>query len=111
VVLVEEGDDALIEACRFAGGKWDDQNKRGGSGLWVKAQSFAVVKSCIAEGNDRCGMEAAEQARPTLEENQCRYNKAGGIAYFGNSGGTAGARFAKGIQRVRFGSRAPRGQC
>jgi parallel beta-helix repeat protein len=57
--------------------------------LWVKAQSFAVVRSCIAEGNDQCGIEVAEQARPTLEENQCRNNSQCGIAYSGSSGGTA----------------------
>ncbi len=86
-VAVVEANRALIEACRFAGGKWDKQNKRGGSGLWVKAQSFAVVRSCIAEGNDRCGIEVAEQARPTLEENQCRNNEVCGIGYFDSSGG------------------------
>ncbi len=87
-VLEVAWENVLIEQCRFVGGKWDS-TYRGGAGLWIHGQSWALVRECIAEENARFGIEVSEQAQPTLEKNLCRNNEGSGVLYFGNSAGLA----------------------
>ncbi len=76
-----------IEDCRFANGVWDDDEKKGGDGLWVTGQAQGVVKNSIFENNGLHGVDVADEARLRLEQNILNNNEGGGIVYFGDASG------------------------
>jgi len=88
VVEVESGT-VQIENCRFRGGKRDEENKRGGAGLWLHGAATGQVKGSHFVRNELHGIKVTDIADPQLEGNTCEGNQQSGIAYFGSAGGTA----------------------
>lgn len=91
--VVEVGGGEIdIRRCCFIGGVggfWDEEGKRGGSGLRLGGRTRGLVADCEALRNGLDGISIADQAQPTLEANTCQENKWSGISYSGNSSGTA----------------------
>ena len=85
-----------IENCRFSSGVWNDDERKGGDGLWVTGQAQGVVKNSIFENNDLHGVDVADEAKLKLEKNILHNNEGGGIVYFGNSSGEATGNTSKG---------------
>jgi len=88
VAVVEDGE-VDIYRCRFTGGRWSEQEGRGGNGLLLRGSTVGYVHQCRVEGNQLRGIFIHDQAQPVLEGNVCSHNDAIGIAYAGSSGGTA----------------------
>lgn len=86
--LVVKGGEVEIRDCRFQGAVRDD-NKGGGTGLWLTGDTTGQVVGCESVSNDLHGIEIAERAWLEVLDNLCQKNKASGILYFGTSGGTA----------------------
>ena len=88
-VLVVNDAEIDIAHCRFTGGIWNDEEKRGGSGLLVWGDSTGHVRESRFEGNGLHGIEIKEQGQLTIEGNIASNNDETGISYWGNSGGIA----------------------
>lgn len=88
-VMVIDSASVTIEECRFRGGVWDEQNKRGGDGLRIRGATMGVIKNCLATQNGLHGIELSGLVEILLEGNTCAENKDCGIAYFESAGGTA----------------------
>nr|BAL54191.1 hypothetical conserved protein [uncultured Planctomycetota bacterium] len=88
-VVVVEGGVVTITECVLTGGVWEEQNKRGGYGIWFTGNARGYVARCLCRNNGLDGIAVYGQAQPLLEGNTCENNKQFGIAYFGNAGGTA----------------------
>ncbi|MDW8243575.1 MAG: right-handed parallel beta-helix repeat-containing protein, partial [Thermogemmata sp.] len=87
--VVVSGGEVVIRRCRFEGAVHDSENRRGGSGLWLRGGTVGVVAECESVGNGWHGIEVGEQARVDLLNNRCEKNKRDGIAYHGSAAGTA----------------------
>ena len=85
-------DDGLVdlEQCRFTGGVWSEEQKRGGTGIlfWKMAVGGKVVH-CLCDHNGLHGIEVYGQATPSLVGNRCEKNAQSGIVYWEESGGEA----------------------
>jgi len=88
-VVVIDSPSVLIEACRFRGGVWDEQNERGGTGLWIYGAAMGVIKNCRSTQNGLNGITLSGLVELLLEGNTCEGNKLCGILYTGNAGGRA----------------------
>jgi len=75
--------------CRFTGGFFDVDGRRGVAGLYLLGDVRGSVAECEASNNGLHGIYVANQAQPTLEANTCHSNKYSGIVYSGNATGTA----------------------
>jgi len=89
VMVVEDGV-VDFEHCRFTGGVWDKERKRGGTGIlfWKNAVGGKVVH-CLCDRNGLHGISVHERAAPVLVANRCEKNTYDGIVYWGESGGEA----------------------
>jgi parallel beta-helix repeat protein len=87
VVVIEDGEVDFYR-CRFTGGVWSDEDRRG-TGLVFRGSATGRVRESQAEGNELHGFEIRDQAQPTLEENVCKDNEVDGILYTDDAGGVA----------------------
>jgi parallel beta-helix repeat protein len=88
VVVVDSGV-ITIRNCRFSGAVWEEKNRRGGSGIWLRGSARGAVINCVCRNNGLHGIALSGQAQPSLESNTCERNTQSGIAYFESAGGIA----------------------
>jgi len=88
-VVVINSASVTVEECRFRGGVRDEQNKRGGAGVWAYGAATGLIKSCRAIQNDLHGIELSGLVEILLMGNTCEENKRSGIACSQNATGSA----------------------
>jgi parallel beta-helix repeat protein len=88
VVSVKDGDIDFSD-CSFTGGVYDDNENKGGAGLFIKGNTSGKIADCRSEDNGLHGFALHDDSKLSLERNTCSNNSQSGIAYFYNSGGLA----------------------
>ena len=82
-------DDAAAEFsdCRFTGGVWSVDDKRGGDGLLLWGSASVGVDNCRFDGNDLHGIEVKEKSDLIVVDSVLTENGEDGIAFFGETSG------------------------
>jgi parallel beta-helix repeat protein len=88
VVVVDDGD-LEFKRCRFSGGVWSEEERRGGSGLVLLGDTVGSIEGCRMEENQLHGIVIHDQGAPTIEGNICSKNGQSGIVYFDEASGLA----------------------
>ena len=88
VVSVQDGDIDFSD-CSFTGGVYDDNEDKGGAGLFTSGNTTGDIADCRSEDNGLHGFNLRDDSNLTLERNTCSNNSQVGIAYWQNSGGLA----------------------
>jgi len=88
VATVQDGE-IDIARCRFTGGIWSEEEKKGGTGLLLWGETTGSVRESRFEGNGLHGIELQDQSQLTMENNVLTNNTESGIVFFDESGGTA----------------------
>jgi parallel beta-helix repeat protein len=88
VVTVKDGEIDVVR-CRFTGGIWNEEEEKGGDGLFLRGNTTGSVRESWFEGNELHGIELQDGSKPLLEGNVCMANGQNGICYWDESGGTA----------------------
>jgi len=88
VVSVKDGDIDFSD-CSFTGGIYDDNENKGGAGLFTSGNTSGEIADCRSEDNGLHGFNLHDASILTLERNICSNNSQSGIAYWQNSGGLA----------------------
>ena len=84
-VVVMDGGQVHVSACRFTGGVWRDGELLG-NGLVLSGTTSGLVEDSEAWANGLHGMLVNDAAQPTLAGNKTHYNEGSGIVYLGLSG-------------------------